>query len=309
MLYYNANFVNNSNETSSFDFNDVRMLPLLHNVSDKKLAIVRFTLPISGMPLFTFPSYPLILALYGTEATVTYVGSDPDQNIHSIQEFLNCVNHAINSVGNSSKFWIVYNPDDKLFYLLSDSTALPVTSTPVLTMNENLFNFFDGFPQMHGQFTTNTTRQIITFLDTTSPYYVTLQNASFAAQPGQGIGDYLSICEVPCLDNWTDMYRILFLTNMPVEGEVSSVQNGLYQDYKMITDFEIDLGDSDIRSQNVIQYNPPGLYRWINMNGAGPLKDIEIKIFVQKKDFSIVPFLIAPNQTGSIKILFSNKDF
>lgn len=310
--------------------------PLLDNPSDYYASIVRFTIPINTIPIFSFPvdisqNNPNVSALLigiGTTGGVEYpqnivyiprsdlpvptAGSSAPYFtfnqitseyyfIYSIQAFINMVNTALAAAVTASGIGVaapyyVYTPQSQLFSLIVSQAFLNTNAT--IFMNELLLNYFDGFFFDDKNTIQNGLR-----------LYHNLNPIPYGSPVG---GPYQYFQEYTSLPLWFDIRKVVITTSsLPVVTEANPgfnpTTNSSANYIPIITDFAVTFNNiSDINT--VVTYNPTAQYRLVDMKSNVPLTRIQLTINWLSKSGYLYPLFIAPNQSAELKIGFFRKE-
>lgn len=134
---------------------------------------------------------------------------------------------------------------------------------------------------------------------------------------GTATGDLILYQEFPSWGNWTSLATIDFsTTQIPIDIEFVPVSNtnsnqilGNTAFKPILTDFVPDtsLGPGAARSRFV--YNPTAEYRLVNMNSKASLSAVDLTIFWTDKFGVSHPYLIAADESLTVKFMFIRKDF
>jgi len=313
-------------------------LPVLNNPRDYYCSVLRWSLPVDGIPILLFPANPLqnvnvnqadwIVGVQSSglnfEQNVIYV---PNNNfappvfsptppyltqdqlqsqyyfIFSVQPVINMVNTALDlafvASGSPGGGTAPYFIYDPLTQLIS----LIVTSAFLGTgakifMNAYLKTYFDSFV-----FTIEDDPITGSYL-----YYFDLSTLPYG-----GTSPYQFKEEYNALDLWFDIRKIVIVTSsIPITTEASpiflpgSTTNGSAQYIPILADFIISYDNiNDISS--IVVYNPTAQYKLIDMNGS-PISRINFQFFWQTENGSLFPVMLSPGQAATLKLGFFRKD-
>ena len=101
---------------------------------------------------------------------------------------------------------------------------------------------------------------------------------------------------------WQHLSRILILSNMPIQKEAVAIRadNGNAKTLEILNDFEIP-PTADGKLKESVFFFPAGELRWSNFKASGPLKRLDIQLFIQLRNGNIIPLRLLPNTEASIK--------
>lgn len=322
-VYYNIAIRNTTNLPRIAAFTETRTTTLLDKPSDYKLAITRFYIPGSLIPIFDFPDPAGPTQLWVTvdqpigggglsfSVQVGYVPDDlsgvsgVNRPVITFNQFLFGVNAAIAAAvvaaGVASTPQMYYNETNQLFYLRAEAADWdPVTPysgglSARLWFNSNLQNYFQSMYGLQLGYDRADRRDFQVYVQNLVNNVVSI-GPTVLDMPTELNTQYL----------WPDLERILFLTNnIPVIPEFHNATDGATVWKKIVTDFE-PLNTGDFRTNDVFQYQAP-IYRYIDLNQDTPLREIDLGIFWQSRNGNVYPLMIPPHRDVNIKILFEKK--
>ena len=131
---------------------------------------------------------------------------------------------------------------------------------------------------------------------------------------GTTASSYMVYSEYSTTQLWSPISSIVFVSsNIPVTATNTSnpilsrngtiVDNsGLPNTRKIVTD----LVASDSFKPNLV-YTPSAEYRYLDMVGGSPMKDIDIQVYYQDKQGLLYPLKLSSGSSASVKILFTRK--
>jgi hypothetical protein len=223
---------------------------------------------------------------------------------------------------------MVYNTETQTINMVLDFAYADYSGTSSdwgIFMNQNLANYFDGFPMtVVGDPSLDDGVKInarYTYLNAFNMPGLTIPTP--VAYPGN-VGTPVPIKnptfpnfiqlrqEYTTIGNWNCFKDIVFITqSIPVAPSFipagTFTQNGQNNFRQVLTTFGPSLehpGDS--RQQ--IQYFPQGPYRLIDLKGEGELRRFDVAVYWQDNQNNIWPINIAPSQTVNILFLFIRKN-
>ena len=297
--------------------------PILNNPSEWDASVVRFTLPNTSTPIFTFKDGAYYMQLgyvvagvdqgYVTQA-VTYNafgGSGTDRRLWDIDPFVQMLNNTITSLWSA---WvgahgalpttnIPYFSFDKQRFnicLTAEETyfKLGATNFIYIRLNEYLLSILSGIPFANTP--VYTPRPITGVMDTF--WQLNLFDNPIDVVTISGT-NYLRIYEAGMsVDNITDFQGVLLTSNLPLQNEVypSDIKLPILSDYN-VNDVVI----TQFRDRIIYNANTP--WRQVSLKSNTPLNEMSVTVYIQRTDGSITPLTLEPYQSASIKIMFSKK--
>jgi hypothetical protein len=342
IIYYNSNFTNANNDSSVIvNYTDLRSNPILKNPSDYYMSVVRFSVDGSNIPIFNFTSndngtpdntyYKITISSTIADYTqnVIYINGENGVSlvqpnpVWSYQSFINMINNAfftafnliplVERGGAINPPFLIYNPQQYLFYLVVDSTANAYTNGSLTVhINYNINAFFQNFANVIYTSSSITTVKNVTFriqnfgqnifTNITCP-----QNGNIIAS-----GIYISQ-EYQNIYVWSELTRIIITSsNLPINTEFVSIKNDFStstnQSLRIISDFIPLLDSQPGSSQTVFIYLPTAEYRYIEMQGNSGITKIDFQVYWVDRFNNLRPIYLAPGASFTIKIVFKKKN-
>src|SRR4051812_48470285 len=100
-IYYNLTYTNESNVAKPVRISDQSTSPFLKDCENYEMALIRFTMPCTHIPIFTFAdiyfSVTLSVGLNNYQTFLTHVPSSSNasnRDVYSYQQFTNSINNA-----------------------------------------------------------------------------------------------------------------------------------------------------------------------------------------------------------------------
>lgn len=307
---------------------------ILTNPANYRVAVNRFSLPTSSIPLFLYPenpSYFTITLTYDSNPAdpnnvvnqytrnVTYVPSsvgDPYLNyrpVYYIQEIINYVNIAFQEAYNDAVAdlgALVYTPLDRP-YLTYDSTTQLITmwceteyldfNTFGIFMNTTLFkSFFSGLYAREARSNTLTGfngYQIIPLnLFTNVDLNTTLPNSVTPIDLYKVIEEFSSASAFNQLD------RVAITTyELPISSNLLGTQRDVRA--RILHDFFL---DDTIKNNTRYEYKQPRL-QWVDLKSSDPLTRIDVQIFLVYLDGTILQMYLDGSERLDLSLLFVPK--
>jgi len=328
VTYLDINVINDSQKRVQASFTINRSAPMIETPENYFASIVRFTLPLTSVPLMRwFVGINFVSVQYsGLTATNEAKYQQTDFNSHgdvpssvvpggvySYQTVCNMVNVAITqcctTLGLPTAPYMTYQ-DSKftIFFPASWSDVYPYTnvSKPHLFFDRNLFGLFVSF-----------------------------QNMSYDLNQNNNNLDYLLVCTdnknntvgglLTNTQEWDSVQYMNQLTNITIVSQKlpcvgddlanQALQTTSFgsESVKTITDFEVDKEPAGAqRSQAQYQAS---VYRYIDLTGQKALKSLDFSFFTYWEDLLNVtgvsayrPLYLNPYETLSMKVMFKKKE-
>lgn len=325
IVYYNIIMVNNSPVSVAAESIQSLTAPLLTNATDYVMATIRFVLDGNTIPIFTFKddtTYYVTMTGPGPSTSSQPVVFDPavsaTRSIYSYKAFITMINEAwrlayvaIGAPGGTGPPIMVYVEETGTIDFLA-----PINYNPTVQcfMNSNLYGFFnnywsiflgEGLPS-HQDYEIITTS--ISGTNSVSPYYKVPNNYIVMSQ------------EYQSAFNWFDTTGIVFISNsIGVRPEFIPTTNTSNQ---LTTNSSAGVGPSSLPILTDFQpyiNDPSGVRGYLYYASEGPwriatleqeeIRAIQIKIMLRDKVGNMSPYLIPPNQSVQIKLVFMPKSF
>jgi len=341
-VYYNIRINKSNNQLfSPAVYNVSRTAPILDNPSNYELAVVRFSIPASNIPIFVWgddPYDPITnsnskvgrLSITLSYAGVNYTqilefipnssGNDFYGNtIWNYQEFCDIINQAFNKA-----FYSDYPTNTVLRFPLA-----PPTTPPRINFNpqtqlcslvcETAYN--TGEDWLGGTPAIDTIK--IYFNIPLYQYFPSLKsfeqeeleplahqiivrntgNNSSITNPSLPAGFFYMEQEYSTLALWNDFKTIVFETDhIPVEPEFQPTINDTTR--RLLTDFE---PLSDINDRQAFQYFGSGWKRYYDLKSHKSLNQIDLRALWEDKDGNLYPIYLGADEALTMKLLFRKK--
>ena len=321
-IYYNASLYNNTTGDLPARYQEVRTAPIVDRASDFLLAVTRFNVPVSHIPILQFQDQTYIFSLvynnttYST--TLTYVPSGSLAtlttnifygSVYYVQQFLQSLNNGISSCLNTlttaasitvSTPFMSYDPTVGLFTFHAQASyfGLNTATNPIkVFFNLPLYQLFITFNFFYD--------------------YYTFPGPQLLVQD-DGIntinGTINFIQEAVSLGEWNQAQSLVFVsTGLPTQPELIGSAQGASSaniQTKFLADFEIPVQNSSSGFSSLAnlayQYNPTQ-YRWISLRGDTPLYAIDFQVYWLSKNGTLTLLQFEPNTTFTIKLVFRRK--
>lgn len=337
-VYFNVTMTNNDPiNIIPAVYNSPTTTALLENPSEYYCSIVRFTVPIQQVPIFTFRdnTYSVTISNGATDfqQTLIYVpnytpnltpGPPDNRQVYSYQQFLDSINNGLRSSFIASGLpgiapYMTFDPATELFSLNAPATfhnaSFSDQNQPIkIWFNTPLWTFFGNFPKIFNGFSPasfNTNgKNFNLIIKPTGNNDITIPVSMGGPTPGYAMSQ-----EFNSLSDWNTLQSIVFFTStIPIRYESipATIANNtttnnnttISSRQPILTDFELS-DDGPLR--NYAHYFAPGEYRLVDMTGTNPLRNIDIQVYSQDKNGNLTPIYIQPFDSLTVKILFRRK--
>jgi len=310
-IYYNVRINADLETRKQAVFSVKRVQSILENPSDYEIAVVRFSLPTTSIPLIIFEDNKYSVSLkIGTNTYTEYLTWVSNSNVstekyvYNIQDIIDFMNTAWATAFSNLNAGNVITSTVAPFMSFSSETNLLTLHVPQsyitdgigVYANEELYlkiNTFQDFyyeTPTQGQlnyefvikdlFTNNITYNAI-------PYYTSTQQ-------------YATISAIQ------DLRQIQFITNnIPVNRELEGAQKNITTN--TLTDFE-PIQENTFDGGGVIQFFPQGPLRYIDLLSKHALHTIDLTINWVSKTGIVYPYYLQGEQSATIKLLFRKKE-
>jgi len=197
-------------------------------------------------------------------------------------------------------------------------TTPPVLGQIKIFLNQPAFQILSGFPAVfQGIKQPNGKDFQLTCYDLIGQNKVTITPTA----PAVAYTAYQQKAEFSTAPIWCPVRSLVFTTSLlPVNPSLSGdpvifgegsikFNNGNNNNLTpVLTDFQIDLvNGKEYKPQ--VSYTPTAEYRLFDLVGNNALGSISLQVFWRDRFQNLIPFLLAPLNTASIKLLFRHKSF
>ena len=323
-VYYNIR-ISDTEENNVAQFSSERVQPILQNPSHYELAVARFTVPATKLPIMFFKTgnaadgydpdekYTLTMSFDGLDVVETLIHIPTEfpkalygkPTIWSYQDFLDSLNLAFINVFNTLKTakplapptappFMIFNQTTERFSLYAPQEYDIATNTIKIYFNKELARLFDTFQNIY---------------DNTLPinkrwqYIVKNNNLNTTQHNGQPY--YIMYQDSETLYLWNEIQSIQFETNsIPVNPEFMPFQTNVIR--QILTDFE---PESTSPSRQVIQFYPQGEMRYYDLKSNYPLKRIDLNVSWTDRKGNTQPIYVSDEDPLTVKLKFRKKKY
>ena len=305
-IYYNivVDSIQGSN-IIPLTFDENRVQPIVDNPSDYELAVERFRLPLTNMPIFLWkPNKFSVKMTYGGSEVNEIVTFIPNGNniygdaIWSYQEFATMVNNALDNAYAALKILQPLMPPTEAPFLSFDSSVdlfkwnieQAYSTTTKVYFNQDLYFLFVSFQNI-----------AVTFGGDRF-YQLQCKNNFNNSTTINGKAYFSSYQEFPTLSKWNDLQRILFETDIPINNEILPTQQNVTQ--TILTDF---LPIDSINNRQSLQYYPNGPLRYYDLISTVPMRRMNLRGYWVDKDDKKYPIYLSDTDSFDMKIIFKKR--
>lgn len=323
--YYNI--IKKFDSFGQASFKATRVQPILKRPQDYEIAVVRFNIPASLLPIFFWKDDKLGNSIY--IATLEYdsvlysrnlefIPNEPvgkelygKKTIFTYQEFLDSLNNAYANILNDINTAIAPAPPlttvppvftydakstlfsyyvDPSFYSIDTTSGSLTTPDIKIFMNEDLYFLFGTLRNIETSDPVARNQLI--------PTSIFNRQVTINAQ----LYDVI-VQDTTTTSLWNTLFSIEFETNtIPVNPELLPTQQNIIR--SVLTDFEPRAGEF---SREAIQYQPQGALRFYDLNSSYPLNSIDLVIWWVDTDNIRYPLYVSKNDLFSVKLRFRKK--
>tara|TARA_R110000772_G_scaffold197311_2_gene308078 strand:+ start:3506 stop:4519 length:1014 start_codon:yes stop_codon:yes gene_type:complete len=310
LIYYNIDVKNETQERIIPSFNINRVQAVLDDPSEYEMAIVRFSLPLTSIPLFLFKNdiFKVSLKIGASEYTesIVWIPNNnvyDDKNVYEIQHLLNMINTAwalafttlksANTVASTTPPFMTHSSLTNLITLFVPQTYL--TDNIDVYTNSNMHRRLHSFYDFYNEFVS------VGELN----YRFIVQDLFDNNTVFNGVNYYYFTQLFSSIGSLTDLKSIQVFTNsVPVNRELIAGQKNVIDNF--LTDFE-PIESNTFNSNGFFQFFPEGPLRYIDLLSTEPMKRIDLEIKWTTKDRQTETYYLQPNEQLSMKILFRKK--
>jgi hypothetical protein len=233
------------------------------------------------------------------------------------QDFVNMVNTTLKTLWTATIYppFIEFSPDTFQFIFNVPANQFVTAPSLALYFNTRLFNLFAGLPfiftgyegeliyKLNVAGSSQNTRQILDVDGVTRIRFIQV------------------FSEVCSIDAWNPVASIVFTSNtlpiVPSQTSPAKLYNsssnglssaGIANITSIISDFEIPISSTN-QYRSEISYVPQGEYRLIDMYSNQDIFKLDLNVYWKNKLGDLIPLLLEPGCSASVKILFRSSLF
>jgi hypothetical protein len=324
ITYLNINIKgnpNNGEDEGYAIFNENRSVPILDNPSQWIVGMVRFYVPAYYIPIFKWatqeplpledPSLTVYFKFNGVVVSknvdfIPYTNNIKEERIiWNYTNFLTMVNYTIFECLNLAMLIpdfpfnlrtprLILDSTTNLISLYSDINMI-LGSGIELSFSKLLYSYFPSFVVKE---------DVLSVLGKSIYVFQVFDNVINFIEDYDGVMGYKMLQEFPTLSLWSNIDRILFISNMiPVDTELDGGQLNIQS--RVIFDFILE--NSQLNDRTAIIYNSSGNQRWYDLLSSYPLKKTDLEIRLLFKDGTSAPLKLLSTDTLTCKLQFVKK--
>lgn len=333
-----ANGVNNT--IAKYD--ETLTNPILSCPQDYSMSVIRFSLPIDQIPLFSFPMdvdninpnvsyceigirigivnymYPLVYIPrnslsqpVSTEFNPPYFTNEqsisPYFDMFSINHMITMINTALAAAYTISG--LVGSPPYYLWDPASELITLFIPNSMMVSGNQVVINkYMKDYLSAFEYYQDNNTINAPLFYHVNNPKNLVVG------------GFHPHIQEYVAIALWMDLRKVILVSRtLPICSEILPDQittqttqlpifSGISSTLPVVSDFVLSY-DQFNQISSVIVYNPSSQYRYVDLVGTTPINKIDLQFLWMDRFGNKRPIYISPTNEISVKIAFIRKDF
>ena len=346
-VYYDIVAVNKDGAPKPFRYNDNRGIPIIKKANNYKVAVARFSVDTSGVPIMNFPSTEYSsYALNQTYRTpdnnyysITIVDdlgvvyqsyllhesfNDSDVNdlrIWTIDQFLQILNKAVveaclnTNVNDNKVLYFVYDRDSAIIDIYFPEEFANLIATHKFYMNNNLWNLFNNFSHTKTNLDQGRDIKIDVYLcgeNSGTNEVVHTRNSVVNTSTGANCiivrGYYCTIYKL------YQIRSIIFTTSqLPIRTEFFNstrdfISTTTTDNDRILKSFEFALEDKSALHTRSLQTYTAVNFEWIDMLVSDDIKYIDIQAYYMDQHGHVEPLLLPPNSSSTMKLYFKKYD-
>lgn len=309
-IYYNMRINTDLTNKNPAVFNVNRVQPILDRPSDYEIAVVRYSLPITSVPLIVFQENRWALSLkIGSSEYTEFLQWIPNTDvfdfkyIYIVQDLLDMMNVALNTAFTNLSGAHTITSTKPPFFSFSSITNLITLHVPQSYLADGIsvysnsalyyrMNTFQDYYENYAE-------------DSPLNYKFVIQDLFDNNVTYDGVPYYTSTQQYATIGSMSDLKGILFeTTSIPVSRQLDGAQKNITQN--LLTDFEPQQSNKWYGG-GLLQYFPQGPIRFIDLLSTHPLNRIDLVIKWTSKSGETYPFYLQGEQSATIKIMFRKK--
>jgi hypothetical protein len=310
-IYYNVRIDANEETRKHATFSVNRTQAIIENPEEYEMAVIRFALPLTSVPLIVFrDNYYKVSLTYGTSVYTENVVWVPNGNvfddkyIYIVRDFLDLINTSLATAFTSLKAdYPAVTSTVAPFMSFSSISNLITLNAPTSYLADNIKIYANEGLYLK----MNTFHDFYFQLPADGPlnYQFVIQDLFDNNVTYNGI-DYIEATQqTATIGTMSDLKSIEFLTSsIPVNRELQGDQKNITTDF--LTDFE-PIESEKWYPGGVLSFYPQGPLRYIDLLAKDPMHRFDLVINWRTKDGTSYPYYLQGDQSLTIKVLFRKK--
>lgn len=304
-VYYNFRIQPTDGKQTLAKYSENRVTPILDNPSDYELAVMRFNVPTSNIPLFFWKDNFFGITLKHNNINyfeyLQFISNtsllNARKTIYTVQEVLDSMNQAfatafalIPGIVSIEAPQMLYDPITDLLTLNVEQSF--ITDGIEIFWNQELNPLMYSFQNYY--YEDPPSQQVFRWI---------IKDRGNNSSTINGQPSFLMLQDYPNTFAWSNLQSIRFETNsIPVKRELEGAQKNI--ESLLLTDFEI---IKDRYNRNSISFFPRGPVRFTDLQSNYPMKRIDVSVFWVDTDNIIYPLVISGGDSLTMKLMFRKK--
>jgi hypothetical protein len=345
-VYFNVEFLNNNNIPNQLMIYDTTLNEsIVDNSINYYLTVVDFAIPLTSVPIMIAPlqtgsltntTMSITFVVNGIPMTSQTVIFTPERTdpfhytyIYDYNTMINMLNNTLRACYNAfigtpayagyvqanvNVPFFIYDSATELITLVTDisyATNIPQVNTVVISINDDLLNYLNGFSFQY------VFRDVV---GVRTPFYDfniytdgsnRFQSNLLYPTPLVSPAYITTIQSYNNMANWSDLKKVIIVSNsLPIAGESilrgvtsSNITNNQYV-LSSFTPEVIKTGDQ----RSIIYYNPASQYRLIDITSDTDIRRIDITVYWEDFNNNWYNMELLPNSNATIRLAFVKKD-
>ena len=341
-IYYNIGVVNKNEDPKEFRYFDKRATNLVSSGYKYKLAVVRFSVDPSKIPIMYFPSTQFssfsLNQNYSTadnnyysvtiddgDGTVkqaylqfeSFTNNSSDLRIFTIDHFIQILNKTIVTACDGTTVnvnripYFIYDRDRAIIDIVFHEDFANLMAKHKFYMNKKLWAMFDNFTHSITDLNQERYVKIDVFLNgtnkTTNTVVHTRNSVINNTEDLESIivrGEYCTIYK------FYQVRNLIFTTNsLPIRSEFLNntfdfASETSYGSQKILKNFEFDLESTNALHCRSIQNFSANEYEFIDLEDSREITDIDLQIYYSDIHGRVFPLEVPSDSLTTVKLLF-----
>jgi hypothetical protein len=280
---------------------------LVFNPRQYKLAVTRFQIPVSSIPLFVFennPDGPINDSVYTVylfekqnptvvwSANVQYIprdcelnGNQPYYYVYSYVRFLEMINQTLIQLASDAslplgapQFYYDYE-NQTVFLSISNLFLDNFANGWNFYVNDKLYRFFDGFEVQRNN--GSVFDQIVPPLSRSLLIFQIIVRSLYDNVDPLNANNYIVKSELKTLSSWNSLRSLQIQSNLPINNEYIDLEYATGRPTNaenVLQDFIVNYPDSNPTARTSVEYSV-NEFTYIDLFGDEPIRNIQIQIY------------------------------